>query len=95
MWCTCLSSVRHECVRERPGSAEDASSFALLDHGTKVEPTSRGNVKVMLAQKPGVVLHVLNRARAASCVMTTRRHRSIVPKYVKRQNVSSGVISEE
>ena len=44
---TCLSSVRHECVRERPASSAlegcpaDSSRFvgstvALLDHGTKV-----------------------------------------------------------
>ena len=44
---TCLSSVRHECVRERPassaleGCSADSSRFvgstvALLDHGTKV-----------------------------------------------------------
>jgi len=52
----CRASVRHECVRERPDSSTRrrmlASSFAVLDHGTKVEPTSRGNVKVTFVQKP-------------------------------------------
>lgn len=42
---TCLSSVRHECVRQRPASSARrmldrllrfVGSTALLDHGTKV-----------------------------------------------------------
>lgn len=44
---TCLSSVRHECVRERPASSARrilgrllrfVGSTASLDHGTKVGP---------------------------------------------------------
>jgi len=71
-------SVMSACANVRTRRRMLASSFAVLDHGTKVEPTSRGNVKVTLAQKPCVVLHVLKRLLAS-----WRLGRSIVPKYAK------------